>query len=383
MVKWSADECIALGEADRERDASEDGPEDLEDEEGPTAPPIEMLDNVTGYEGTVAGGDGNYISPPVHLSDKQERPQPQLEWRIPSITEDAAREALTQFAAAHCCYSTGPARDMVFQDLTPFNMYRYRLETFTESRLTEWTHVPFTGQSVDSNAYGPPPLPWDVAVQNPPMFQDFTKKVPVPHTAAVKRCHKCKGRGKYRCSQCGGKGKLKCLSCGGRGILRGNKRCIQCGGRGKKRCGPCLGRGTRTCHVCKASGQLLFYIQLTVKWTNNVFEQVADQQIGLPVTLFSKVTGRNVFADESYQVYTIVGFPDSLIDQISQQGVQEHQEKFGRTACILQQRQTIELIPVTKVHFQWKGREHSYFVYGAENNVYAPDYPSKCHCTIL
>ncbi|XP_067907497.1 protein SSUH2 homolog isoform X2 [Heterodontus francisci] len=327
-----------------------DGPEDLEDEEGPTAPPIEVLDNVRGYEGTVAGGDGNYIFPPP--SDKRERAQPQLEWRIPSITEDAAREALIQFAAAHCCYSSSPARDMVFQDLTPFNMYRYRLETFTESRLTEWRHVPFTGQSVDSIACGSPPLPWDVVVEIPPMFQDSTKKVPVPHTAAVKRCHKCKGRGKYRCSQCGGKGKLKCLLCGSRGVVHRNKRCLQCGGRGMKR-------------------------------TNNVFEQVADQQIGLPVTLFREVTGQNVFADESYQVYTIVGFPDSLIDQISQQGVQEHQEKFGRTACILQQRQTIELIPVTKVHFQWKGREHSYFVYGTEKNVYAPDYPSKCHCAIL
>ncbi|XP_062924443.1 protein SSUH2 homolog isoform X1 [Mobula hypostoma] len=360
-----------------------DGPEDLEDEEGPTAPPIEMLDQVTGYEGTVAGGDGNYICPPTHPSDKRERPQPQLEWRIPSITEDAAREALAQFATAHCCYSGRPTREMVFQDLTPFNMYRYRLETFTESRLTEWTHVPFTGQSVDSSACGTPPLPWDITVEMPPVFQDFTKKVPVPHTAAVKRCHKCKGRGKYRCSQCGGKGKLKCLSCGGRGLSHGNKRCIQCGGSGLKRCGPCLGRGTRSCHVCKTSGQLLFYIQLTIKWTNNIFEQVADQQIGLPVALFSNVTGQNVFADENYQVYPIVGFPDSLIDQISQHGVQEHQDKFGRTTCILQQRQTIELIPVTKVLFQWKGQEHSYFVYGTEDNVYAPDYPSKCRCNIL
>ncbi|XP_038666748.1 protein SSUH2 homolog [Scyliorhinus canicula] len=360
-----------------------DGPEDLEDEEGPTAPPIEMLDNVRGYEGTVAGGGGNYIPPPVYSSDKKERAQPQLEWRIPSITEEAAREALTQFADAHCCYSSSPARDMDFRDLTPFNMYRYRLETFIESRQTEWTHEPFSGQPVDSVACGYPPLPWDVVVQIPPMFQDSIKKVPVPHTAAVKRCHKCKGRGKYRCSHCGGKGKLKCLSCGSRGIVHGNKRCIQCGGRGMRRCGPCLGRGTRTCHICKTSGQLLFYIQLTVKWTNNVFEQVADQKIGLPVTLFSAVTGQNVFADESYLVYTIVGFPDPLIDQISQQGVQEHQEKFGRTAGILQQRQTIELIPVTKVYFQWKGQEHSYFVYGTENNVYAPDYPSKCHCAIL
>ncbi|XP_078399960.1 protein SSUH2 homolog [Cetorhinus maximus] len=360
-----------------------DGPEDLEEEEGPTAPPIEMLDNVRGYEGTVAGGGGNYISPPVHPSDKKERAQPQLEWRIPSITEEAAREALTQFAAARCCYSSSPAQDMVFQDLTPFNTYRYRLETFTESRLTEWTHKPFTGQPVDSIACGSPPLPWDVVVEIPPMFQDSIKKVPVPHTAAVKRCHKCKGRGKYRCSHCSGKGKLKCLTCGSRGIVHGNKRCIQCGGRGMRRCNPCLGRGIRTCHICKTSGQLLFYIQLTVKWTNNVFEQVADHRIGLPVTLFSEVTGQNVFADECYQVYTIVGFPDSLIDQISQQGAQEHQEKFGRTACILQQRQTIELIPVTKVYFQWKGQEHSYFVYGTENIVYAPDYPSKCHCTIL
>ncbi|XP_007888712.2 protein SSUH2 homolog [Callorhinchus milii] len=354
-----------------------------EDEEGPTAPPAEMLEDLAGYEGTISLGDGNVVPPPaLRLGNESEQHVPPLEWRIPTVTEDVARHALYQFAASRCCYQTSPSQDMVFQDLKPLNTYRYHLETFTEVRLPEWVHVPFTGQKVDSSDYGSPPLPWDIAVKAPPMFQNHTHKVPVPHTAGVKKCHKCRGRGKYKCAKCWGKGNIKCAPCRGHGIVR-NKRCLPCHGTGVIRCGPCLGRGTRTCQVCKARGWLLFYIQLTVKWVNNAFEQIADQEVGLPVTLFSKVTGQNIFVDESYQVYPVLGFPDPLIDQASYKGVQEHQQRFAGKTRILQQRQTIELIPVTQVHFQWKGRTHDYFVYGTENKVYAPHYPAKCCCTIL
>lgn len=46
------------------------------------------------------------------------------------------------------------------------------------------------------------------------------------------------------------------------------------------------------------------------------------------------------------------------------------------------QRQTVELIPVTKVQYKWKGDSHVYYVYGNENKVSA-DYPATCCCVIL
>lgn len=47
------------------------------------------------------------------------------------------------------------------------------------------------------------------------------------------------------------------------------------------------------------------------------------------------------------------------------------------------QRQTIELIPVTKVTYSWKGNSHIYFVYGNEFKVNADNYPATCCCTVM
>lgn len=49
------------------------------------------------------------------------------------------------------------------------------------------------------------------------------------------------------------------------------------------------------------------------------------------------------------------------------------------------QRQTIELIPVTEVRYQYTGKQYLYYVYGMENKVHALDYPERycCGCTII
>lgn len=45
---------------------------------------------------------------------------------IPSITENIARDAFTQFASSKCCYSSGPAKDGVITSMEAFNTYRVR-----------------------------------------------------------------------------------------------------------------------------------------------------------------------------------------------------------------------------------------------------------------
>ncbi|KAL8212656.1 UNVERIFIED_CONTAM: Protein ssuh2 [Gekko kuhli] len=64
-----------------------------------------------------------------------------------STPEGEAQEAFLEYASSNCCYSSSPAREMVFEDLQAFNTYRYRLETFTESRSLEWRTKPFTAVS--------------------------------------------------------------------------------------------------------------------------------------------------------------------------------------------------------------------------------------------
>ncbi|XP_067907543.1 ssu-2 homolog, tandem duplicate 4 [Heterodontus francisci] len=356
-----------------------------QDEEWASAPPADMLDDVVGYEGTTADGEGSFVVPPSSVAEGawSNDPQPQRPWSIPNITEETARDAFIQFATSKCCFSTSPAKEMVFRDLRACNTYRYRLESFTESRSTEWKMVPYKGQFVDGSVYGIPPLPWDIIIERPSMFQDHVSKVPVPHTSSIKACNSCMAMGKIACVKCTATGRVKCWVCEGRGYQLSNERCRHCNGNGLQSCNLCSGRGTKSCKTCKESGQLMVFIQLTVKWKNNIFESIADQQSGLPVKLYSKITGQNILTDQLFRVYPIFGFPDSQVNQASQIAIQEHQTQLARTSRIIQQRQTIEFIPVTQVYYEWKEKEYNYFTYGLENRVYAPDYPAKCCCTIL
>ncbi|XP_067855071.1 protein SSUH2 homolog isoform X2 [Heptranchias perlo] len=353
--------------------------------EGPTAPPADMFDKVSGYESIATGGEERYLPPPVYPTHSVEgsQPQPAQQWSIPSINEDTARQALTKYASDHVTYSSRPAEEMVIKELKPYNMYRYRLESFTESRSPEWKSEPYHGQTVDNYGFGPPPPPWEVMVDIPTMFEKNKKKIQVPHTASVKGCHRCMATGKVPCDNCTQTGRVKCWVCDGKGArFGGDDRCNHCLGSGIKSCNSCSGYGRQTCKVCQGQGQLFFYIQLTIKWENNKFEHVVEQQCGFPTKALCKVTGQKLFTDQQFQVYPIMGFLDPRINQVSQQGIQEHWTQFGKTSRIIQQRHTVELIPVTEVHFQWKRKDHSYFVYGIENKVHAPEYPGK-NCIIM
>ncbi|TDH10382.1 hypothetical protein EPR50_G00075060 [Perca flavescens] len=352
--------------------------------QGPSAPPAGMFDNMPGYEGTMAGAGGGFLPPPMPAFPvPQPQPGPeQPHWNIPSITEDIAREAFVQFASSKCCYSAAPAKDGVISSMDAFNTYRYRLETFTESRSTEWSHEPYNGQPVDALAQ-PPPGPWDVPAQAPNFFVDSKQIMKVPYTSSMKACHICVGMGRKPCKDCAGAGNKVCWVCNGSGYRMGNDRCHHCSGRGRENCIHCHGQGSKQCETCHGKQQLLVYINLTVKWTNNSDNYVVEQSSGLQVHNLSNVSGKELFRDSQYMVYPVMGFPDPTVVNAAQRLVSEHQGKFSQTSRILQQRQTIELIPITKVTYSWKGKSHVYFVYGNEFKVSADDYPATCCCTVM
>ncbi|XP_044067757.1 protein SSUH2 homolog isoform X1 [Siniperca chuatsi] len=354
------------------------------DSQGPSAPPASMFDSMPGYEGTVSGGGGGFLPPPMPAYPvPQPEPGPeQPHWNIPSITENTAREAFILFASSKCCYSSAPAKDGVITSMEAFNTYRYRLETFTESRSTEWSHEPYNGQSVDAFAQSPPG-PWDIPAKSPNFFLNGKQIIKVPYTSSVKNCHVCVGMGRRPCKDCVGVGNKVCWVCKGSGFHHGNDVCHHCSGRGRENCNHCHGRGSKECETCRGKQQLLVYINLTVKWTNNSDSYVVEQSSGLQLDNLSKVSGKELFRDSQYMVYPVMGFPDPTVVHAAQRLVSEHQAKYSQTSRILQQRQTIELIPVTKVTYSWKGKSHIYFVYGNEFKVNADNYPATCCCAVM
>ncbi|KYO24913.1 SSUH2-like protein isoform B [Alligator mississippiensis] len=362
---------------------------DLETEpESPLTLAID-LQQLNGHERTLQEREERRFPPPSDflgdLGEQRNRPMP-LEHRIPTMTEDVARNALVSFVNSKCCYGNKAAGELVIQDLRQLTLYRYRLETFNESRLSEWTFEPLTSNLVDGPQNGTSPRPWDIKVQTPPLFQDDTRKFRIPHSSLVKACHKCHGHGRYKCSGCQGAGWMRCVSCSGtRQRRKQQRRCQMCSGTGRKRCSTCSGRGNKTCMTCQGERKLLHFKQLIITWKNNVFEFVSEHQLDFPGELLSKVNGENVFRDENVLVYPIIDFPKPEISLASERAIAEHNAAFTASSRILQQRQTIELIPITEVHYQYAGKTYLYFIYGLENKVYTLDYPERycCGCTII
>ncbi|KAJ8359002.1 hypothetical protein SKAU_G00155270, partial [Synaphobranchus kaupii] len=265
-------------------------------------PPPGWLDNVTGYDQNHGDDDGTnklYPPPPAYVPiPEHDRNSAVPNVSVPVVSEDLARQALMQFVGKKWTHSSKPARGMIFKDMKPFTVYRYRLETYTESRSSAWDCEPYTNQFVDGPHYGMSPPPWDVPVEVPPMYTDVSLKVRVPHSSFVKECHQCDGKGKVRCRNCHGKGKRRCMSCSGNGRKK-KKRCSSCSGSGRKRCSSCSGKGLKTCKSCLGHQNLLHFIQLSVTWKNHVFEFIPDRYPEFPIKKFEKVSGDAFFVEES------------------------------------------------------------------------------------
>ncbi|XP_062272341.1 protein SSUH2 homolog [Scomber scombrus] len=352
-------------------------------EEGPSAPPPGWLEDIHGYQGHKGGeGDNPLYPPPPAYNPQPEQDRNTLvpNVRVPTVSEDVAREALLKFVESKWTYSSKPARNLTFKELKPIIVYRYRLETYTESRASAWQYESYSGQPVDGPQYGMSPPPWDVPVVLPPRYTDVVERVRVPHSSFVKLCHKCNGCGRTRCVMCHGRGQKRCTFCHGHGRSR-NKRCTSCHGRGRKRCMSCHGHGYKTCSACHGSQNLMHYIELTVTWKNNISDFIPDRQPDFPDKKFEKVTGDPFFIDESVLVYPIQGFPDQEICDVTRRLINEHIGRFSANSRIMQQRQTIELVPLTHAYYTYNGKDFSFFVYGVENKVFTAKYPTAC--TIL
>ncbi|XP_069907334.1 protein SSUH2 homolog isoform X3 [Oryctolagus cuniculus] len=131
------------GEADSEMELSFEA-------ESPLAPPAELLERLPGHDWLLPGDGQQVFFPPPETPG---RPQEQRSWswflrysRVPTVTEEVAQEALLSFVSSKCCYGHAAAGDLVIRELKQQNLCRYRLETFSESRVSEWTFQPLTSE---------------------------------------------------------------------------------------------------------------------------------------------------------------------------------------------------------------------------------------------
>jgi len=123
---------------------------------------------------------------------------------------------------------------------------------------------------------------------------------------------------------------------------------------------------------------LRWFIQLTITWTNHKQDHVVEKT-ALPDELIKTVSGQMAFTETQPRVWPINHFPDQEINSASNALVSSHGTKFP-SERILMQRHQVRIVPVTEVDYVYKERQSSFFVYGFEHKVFAPDYPAKCCC---
>ncbi|KAG8516862.1 Protein SSUH2 [Galemys pyrenaicus] len=507
----------------------------------PLVSPAQLPDTLPSSDWLIQGGDQQELFPPLASPGSLQEQRPWASFlehseglmgqhepadpadpcpsacpgRVPVLTEAVAREALLSFVNSKCCFGQVAASDLVIWQLNQQTLCRYRLETFSESRISEWTFQPFASHSVDRPQRGTSPRLWDIKVQAPPMFQEDTRRFQVPHSSLVKvrrrgaarspserapvcpggrvrvaparrvavsagraeECHRCHGRGRDACGSCHGAGMRTGLA--GVGVLPevprlglepGRWRRLWAGG-----LRPCTPTGqvsglqrsqaqgpaapqvsavlgirpaetwagslaaprtprlsvlrSQVWHVLGQGQQALPHLQrgeeaaalqsaghrlvLITTWSaaasapgppggscslssvprpssgpcgaetsrkNSVFEFVSEHRLDCPQELLAKAKGERVFQDESAKVYLIVDFPLQALCQASRRGLAEHSAALAARARVLQQRQTIELVPLTEVRYWCRGRTLACCVYGTDHRVHAAERPPPCGC---
>ncbi|XP_077870108.1 protein SSUH2 homolog [Saccoglossus kowalevskii] len=349
----------------------------------PSVPPLEELNQFSGY----GNMDGTPLQPPPSYNEALHLPPPQsqdITTTVPVVSEEQARTALLNHVSQNCCFGSKAANKMKFTNILPSSAFHYSLESYTEKRSPKWAYEPYHGQVIDGPFNGAAPFPWDIEARPPALFQSHTVNREVPHTASIKPCHDCIGLGRKRCCNCRGKGMTRCKKCKGRGytfdyrINNERRHCDSCNSRGRVRCSVCNAHGQTECLTCNARGQLKCFIRLTIEWVVHHDDHVVERT-SLPDELIRTVSGETVFKQELPRVWPINHFPDVNIIEASNNLVQRHLTGFQAERVIMQ-RQKVRAVPVANIHCQWKNNSFSYFVYGFEHKVHAPDYPQQCCC---
>lgn len=279
---------------------------------------------------------------------------------------------------------------MIIKSIENTSAYHYSLETFGERRETCWLYEPYMGGAVDSPMNGPAPFSWDISVQPNVIFKEAKTQVEVPHTSSVKPCHECATIGKRKCVNCLGDGQIICMSCSGSGRRHipststdhqdnyRTEECMFCNGRGRRKCMSCYGEGQIRCETCQGRGQLRYFIQLTVTWKTHIDDYIVERT-SLPDELIRSVSGQVAFEEQLPRIWPVNNFPDEAVNKASADLIQQHINNYHMEKLI-QQRHRIRVVPVSQVFYSWRSHDSYFFVYGFENQVYAPDYPQQCCC---
>ncbi|XP_033126008.1 protein SSUH2 homolog [Anneissia japonica] len=375
---------LPLGEATSAAYSWPDAPDsDVVDNPNAKEPSYQMtqaLQAIPGYETTTVRKGKPHKKKDVPISrDFQQKFQ-----ELPApLSKADAHGVLKDHVSHKCCYGKRVINDLEVDKVINVPVHQYKLSTFTETRQTIRLFEPFKGQKIDNLNNPFPPTIWEVKNSPDSLWKKHTKKCTVPQSSTIETCHGCTGRGFNKCYRCLGRGTTKCKKCKGTGKAKADN-CLECAGSGNRRCQLCRGHACIVCSVCQGYKQLHFYIQLISDFN------VLEDEVWLNATKVStkslqKLKKSKVIETENIMVSPIINYSFGDVNNASDSLVTKHSKE--PTKCIIQQRHVLFALPVVEGQYVWKRRIKSFWVYGHERLVYAPEYPEsccgRCACTIV
>ncbi|XP_054722935.1 protein SSUH2 homolog isoform X3 [Uloborus diversus] len=341
-------------------------------------PPLDEMPKIAGYE-DVTFEPCAALSPALQIATEVST-EDQKDTYIKStknetLSENDLRKILIRHAESKCANDKRAAAEMKVTKINYQPGYKYRLETFTESRQVSWNSEPYTA-----------PSPWEIERPRPQLFQASSLTIDVPHTDVLMTCPSCGGVGSKRCSACATLGWERCSFCFGDGqkiSLQGQKdRCFRCLGTGRKKCWKCNGDTIAVCRGCGGTGQIRCFIAITITWNNYSDVHIIDSPDAEVIEEKLEYADGYIIFQEEKPMVTPVMIPESDLHTVSSLLIEKHQNLLPNEK-IISQRHTIYTIPVYCATYEWNGNPGRFFVYGIKKKVFAPDYPQKICCCII
>lgn len=321
------------------------------------------------------------------------------------LTVDGAREALELHVMSTRWLRRDLAKKLPIDSFTRSGSFHIVFRSFTETRSTIPSFKPYRGEYVDGAHNGPAPAPWNIPVPLPGTFINQDHEEPVPHTDTVKTCHGCNGDGQVTCSRCGGGTRVTCPDCSGNGrvnrtrtVTRTNAQgqsetftesytesCGPCGGDGRITCPECSGSGRITCPTCRGATRLKHYVKLCVDWKTTVADKVIEKT-DLPDRMVAGAVGIVIHAEEDDHLEPWAGAAggggpyrggggrvSAEVNAAANLLIQSH--RFPEGTKLHRQSLHVRTIPVYEGRYQWGKDLRQFWVYGTDQQVYAPNYP--------
>uniref|UniRef100_A0A1I7SEL1 Protein SSUH2 homolog n=1 Tax=Bursaphelenchus xylophilus TaxID=6326 RepID=A0A1I7SEL1_BURXY len=152
--------------------------------------------------------------------------------------------------------------------------------------------------------------------------------------------------------------------------------CLFCQGRGIKDCHHCKGQGKKTCSSCGGHGSVRQYTKLKVFFAVERSDYFTHSEV--PEILLAQASGEVSLMETQSYLMPIKKFPVNEINEVSKKLLAQHMQKSLGACRVIKQRQTVEAIPVAKVHWKLGKKSGIFYVFGTEKLCYIPKSPTKC-----